>query len=82
MDKVSPPRHDCMGQGWVRANKPVESCSNNDKDRSKLLMDRRFIPELPAPDAKFYDGEYRRGKDEAKKGAKRDGEHGPEYLEA
>jgi hypothetical protein len=82
VDKVSPPRHDVMGHGWVPTNKPIESCSNNDKDRSKLLMNCYFLPELPAPDAKFYCSECMCGKDEAKKGAERDGEYGPEYLEA
>ena len=81
MDKISPPRHDRMGHGWVRTNKPVEPRSNNDKDRSKLLMNCRFLPELPAPDAKFYGSEYIDGKDKAKNGAKRDREYGPEYLE-
>jgi hypothetical protein len=81
MDKISPPRHDCMGHRWVRTNKSIEPCSNNDKDGSKLLMDRCLFPKLPAPDAEFYGSEYRCGKDEAKNRAKRDGEYGPEYLE-
>jgi hypothetical protein len=71
-----------MGHRWVRTNKPIEPCSDNDKDGSKLLMDRHLFPELPAPDAKFYGSEYRCGKDGAKNRAKRNGEYGPEYLEA
>lgn len=80
MDKVSPSRHDGMGHGRVRTNKPIESCSNNDKDGTKLLVNCCFLPELPAPDAKFHDSKYRFGEDKAKNGAKRDAEYGPERL--
>jgi len=80
MNKVSPSRHDGMGHGRVRTNKPIESCSDNDKDGTKLLMDRCFLPELPAPDAKLYGSKYRFWKDRAKDGAKRDAEYGPECL--
>ena len=69
-----------MGHGWVCTNKPVESRSNNYKDGSELPMNRRFAPELPAPNTKFYGSEYRDGKDEAKNRAERDGEYRPEYL--
>lgn len=80
MDKVSPSRHDGMGHGRVRTNKPIESCSNNDKDGSQLLMDRCFLPEFPAPYAKFHGSEYRFGEDRAKSGAQRDAEYRPQRL--
>ena len=80
MNKVSPSRHDGMGHGRVRTNKPIESCSNHDKDRPQLLVDCCFFPEFPAPDAKLNGSKYRFGEDRAKHGAKRDAEYGPERL--